>query len=96
MIDHVFADMEFAYVYLDNFMVFSTNLEEHLEHVSAVISGSAKYGLKLKLENFHHAQGQIGLLSHLAGVHGFQVDPSKFVVIQAITSPSTICKYVVS
>lgn len=49
MMDHVLADTDLAHFYLDDFMVFSTNLEEHLGHGSAVTSGIAKYGLKLKL-----------------------------------------------
>lgn len=55
MMDHVLAEIDFARVYLGDFVVFSTNLEELWGHVSAVTRAITKDGLSIKLAKCHPA-----------------------------------------
>lgn len=55
MMDHFLADLDVARGYSGDVIVFYTNLEENLDHISAVISVTSKYGLKLKLAKYHLA-----------------------------------------
>lgn len=86
MMDHFLADVDFARVYLEDALVFSTNLEENFEQVSAAISSVEKHTLKLKLAKCHLAEERIGVLGHIVDEHGVRVDSGKFESIQAIPS----------
>ena len=52
-------------VYLDDIIVFSNTLEEHVEHVRLVAERLKKLNLKIKIEKCKIAQEKIEYLSHI-------------------------------
>ncbi len=50
-VQHVFADFltEFVKAYIDDILVHSKTMEEHIKHVQLVITRIQEYGLKIKL-----------------------------------------------
>ena len=50
---------EFVNVYIDNVIVFSSSLEDHLEHLRKVVCKLMEAGLKLKPSKCHFARGEV-------------------------------------
>ncbi len=61
-------------VYLDDIIIYSNDLEEHVKHVQLVIDRLIQYNLKVKLEKSKICQDKIEYLSHTIS-HG-QIQPS--------------------
>lgn len=90
ILDHVSADMDIACVYLDYVVVFSSNLEEHSEQISAVTNAIASEKLKVKLVKCHLAQRQIGSLGHLVDEEKVLMASGKAEAIKSISSPMNV------
>ena len=56
---------DFVVVYLDNIVIYSRTLEEHVNHLSLVLSQLRKYTLYVKMEKCEFAQQEIKFLEHL-------------------------------
>ena len=55
----------FVSVYLDDILVFSQFLEDHLNHPGQVLNRLSEVGLKLKPSKCHFVTQQVEYLSHL-------------------------------
>ena len=64
--------VEFVNVYIDDVIVFSSTLEEHLEHLKLVISRLVEAGLKLKPAKCHFARAEVEYLGHLVTPSGLK------------------------
>uniref|UniRef100_A0A3Q7EEM6 Reverse transcriptase domain-containing protein n=1 Tax=Solanum lycopersicum TaxID=4081 RepID=A0A3Q7EEM6_SOLLC len=56
---------DFVVVYLDDIVIYSRTLEEHVNHLSLVLSQLRKYTLYVKMEKCEFAQQEIKFLGHL-------------------------------
>ena len=72
---------DFVVVYLDDIVINSRTLEEHVNHLSLVLSQFRKYTLYFKMEKCEFAQKEINFLGHLVSKNQVQMDPKK---VQAI------------
>ena len=90
MRDFVLQDIFFARVYIDEVVIFSKTLEEHVTHLKEVIRRISDNGLKIKLSKFFFAQPKINLLGHVVDEKGVHVDNEKVTVIKG--SPTTTTK----
>lgn len=79
--------MLFVKVYLDDVLIFSRKVEEHVEHIRQVVELVASHGLKLKISKYEFAKKSVSLLGHVVSTHGVQVDDSKLLVIKDTTRP---------
>ncbi|XP_018624498.1 uncharacterized mitochondrial protein AtMg00860-like [Nicotiana tomentosiformis] len=73
---------EFVVVYLDDIVVNSQTLEEHLEHLRKVLAQLWEHELYAKLSKCSFAQKQIDFLGYVIKECGIKIDQQK---IQAIT-----------
>ena len=89
MMDTIFCGVPFVRVYLDDVVVFSKTLEEHLLHLQQVFDVIDDVGLKLKLSKCSCAQAKIKLLGHVVDKSGIAVDPGKIEVIRNAPTPTT-------
>ena len=62
----------FVSVYIDNVLVFSTTLQEHLSHLKLVIQRLQEVGLKLKPEKCKYACKQVEHLCHVISSSGLK------------------------
>lgn len=53
---HILQGFPFVLVYLDDFVIFSNTMEEHLDHVQHVIDRIAKHCFKIKMNKSFFAQ----------------------------------------
>jgi transposase InsO family protein len=64
-------------VYLDDIILFSTTLSEHLERLTVVLERLIKAGLKLKPSKVHLFQRSVEFLGHLVSENGVAPHPGK-------------------
>jgi hypothetical protein len=68
--------------YLDDILIFSRSVVQHLEDLKVVFQKLRQAKLKLKPKKCHFFQKQVGFLGHIVSEDGVSTDPSK---IQKIT-----------
>ena len=73
---------DFVSVYIDDILVFSEYLEEHLKHLQVVISKVNKAGLKFKPSKCHFIKKDIDFLGHVITANGLQPNPAKIEVVR--------------
>ena len=67
---------KFALCYIDDILVFSSNFEEHLDHLDQVFQRLRNAHLTLKLEKCSFAVDKVTYLGHVITKNGVEVDPS--------------------
>ena len=74
-------------VYLDDVIIFSRTIQEHLERLDVVFSTLAKAGLKLKPRKCHLFKREVLYLGHVVSPLGISTDPSKIEAIKHWPTP---------
>jgi len=69
-------------VYLDDIIIFSRTVEEHLEQLREVLERLKDAGLKLKPSKCHLLQKSVGYLGHVISEHGVELILRKLQVWQ--------------
>ena len=69
-------------VYLEEVVVFSKPVKEHIAHLEEVLRVIAASGLKLKVAKCSFAQSQTRLLGYIVSGDGVKVDPEKISAIK--------------
>ena len=67
----------FVMVYLDDIIIFSQTIEEHLQHMRKVLEALRQARFKLKLEKCEFAKKQLKYLGFIVGEFGIKPDPEK-------------------
>ena len=68
--------------YLDDILIFSKTVEQHLDHLRTVFQRLREAKLKLKPKKCHFFQCQVAFLGHIVSPEGIATDPNK---IQKVT-----------
>ena len=68
---------DFVMVYLDDIIIFSQTMDEHLQHIKKVLEALRQAGLKLKLEKCEFAKKQLKYLGFIVGEFGIKPNPEK-------------------
>jgi len=76
------ATIEDILVSLDDILMYSTTIKEHLHHIEAVLQLLDKVGWKVKSGKCSFAQRNITYLRHVISDAGVATDPSKITAIQ--------------
>ncbi len=83
LVNDVLRDMvdQFIYVYLDDILIFSCSLQEHVQHIRQVLQRLLENGLYVKAEKCtFHAQS-VPFLGYILSSEGVRMDPAK---VQAV------------
>lgn len=64
-------------LYLDDIVVFSSSITQHLQRLEVVLSRLQKEGLKVKLGKCAFFQKEVGYLGHVISGKGVSTDPAK-------------------
>ena len=89
MMDVVLKGLEFVRVYIDDIVVFSKSMDDHISHLTDVFARLSDHNLKVKLSKCHFAQPQVKLLGHVINADGIHVDKDKIAVIKESPPPSS-------
>ncbi len=75
----VLGDLNFTSVllYLDDIVVFSSTVDEHIQRLQCVFSRLQEHGLKLKPAKCHLLKESVQYLGHIVSAEGIATDPEK-------------------
>lgn len=81
---------ECCFVYIDDIVVYSKGEEEHLEHLSQVLSCLQKAGLTLNLKKCNLVQRSLIFLGHVVSAEGVKTDPDKVRAVREFPTPQSL------
>lgn len=76
-------------VYLDDIIIFSTSLTEHLANIRKVFNRLRQFNLKLQLDKSEFLQKEVAYLGHIITPEGIKPNPSKIRAIKKFPIPKT-------
>uniref|UniRef100_A0A3P9K638 ribonuclease H n=1 Tax=Oryzias latipes TaxID=8090 RepID=A0A3P9K638_ORYLA len=90
--ERLFGDCRFQSVllYLDDVIVFSSSIEQHLQRLDQVFSRLDAQGLKVKLSKCQFFQKQVKYLGHVVSAEGVSTDPEKAAVVRDRRRPANL------
>ena len=90
LMEHVLRGLHWStcLVYLDDIIVFSTTVEEHLTRLAEVLTRLRQAGLKVKPCKCHLMKKSVHYLGHVVSSEGVETDPAKIQCIADWTTPS--------
>lgn len=83
-------NLDICLVYLDDIVVFSATIEQHLERLEAVLTRLKSAGLKLKPEKSAILQKSVSFLGHMISDAGVGTDPAKTRTVMDWPSPKSL------
>ncbi len=92
LVNDVLRDMvdQFIYVYLDDILIFSSSLQEHVQHVRRVLQRLLENGLFVKAEKCaFHAQS-VPFLGFIVSPEGVRMDPDKVKAVLSWPIPDSL------
>lgn len=81
---------KFAYVYIDDVLIFSDTPEDHLKHVSIIIKALNEANMKVSDEKSHFFKIETEFLGHIIKHNKITVDPEKIATIRDYETPTTL------
>lgn len=81
---------KFAYVYIDDVLIFSNSEQEHIEHITTIINALHDANMKIANEKSHFFSTSIEFLGHIIKNGRITVDPRKTETIQKYPIPKTL------
>ena len=91
VMEQIFGDMNLQQLilYLDDVLVFSKTLEEHITTLNEVFRRLAEHGLKLKGKKCKLLQSKVEHLGHIVSAEGIAVNPDKIARIDDWPTPKS-------
>lgn len=77
-------------VYLDDILIFSTSLKEHLDSIKRVFKRLRETGLKIQVDKCNFLKRETEFLGHVLTPEGVKPNPNKIKVIQELKLPNTL------
>ena len=81
---------DFVRVYIDDVLIFSSSLEEHIDHLTQVIKRIEKAGLKLKPSKCKFVAREVQYLGHLLTPEGLKPNLSTVLAVRDFPQPSNV------
>jgi len=74
-------------IYLDDILIFSKTLEEHLQHIESVLQTIRDNHLSVKTSKCHFFRQELKFLGHIISKEGIKPDPEKVQAVLDWTEP---------
>ena len=89
LIDEVLKGIkgQYCYGYIDDIVIFSKTMEEHLVHVEEILKRLAKFGLRINDAKCEFAMSSVKYLGHIVAHNTIGVDPDKIRSVSEIPYP---------
>ena len=82
----------FCSVYIDDIIVYSDSVEEHLDHLTQIFGRLRRSGLKLHPQKCCLGFSEVAYLGHTISAHGISPNPEKVRAVQEFQVPSNVKK----
>lgn len=83
---------EFAVAYVDDVLIMSESMEQHVEHVGKVLDCFHNAGLRVHPEKSVFCANQVEFLGHMITPTGLTPTKAKVAAIQALPAPRNLAK----
>ncbi|MCG8049023.1 MAG: reverse transcriptase domain-containing protein, partial [Candidatus Thiodiazotropha endolucinida] len=91
LMSHVLEGLDrFTVAYLDDILIFSRTLEEHLTHIQNVFDRLRKHSLRLKLKKCSFLKSETNYLGFVINDNGIKPEEKKVNVIKSLPTPQTV------
>lgn len=92
MMDEILKEYlyKFAFVYMDDVVIFSKSLQDHLLHIRTIFQKFREINLKIQLDKSEFLCKEVAFLGHLITPEGIKPNPSKIEAVQKFPIPKTI------
>lgn len=92
LMERIFGAQHFQtlLLYLDDVIVFSSSIDEHLERLESVLSRLQQEKLKVKLEKCCFFRTEVNYLGHVISNEGVATDPKKISAVKEWPRPSSV------
>ena len=90
LMDSVCRGLDFVFVYLDDILVASRDVDEHRAHLAALFTKLQDHGLVLNVAKCVFAQHSLRFLGHLVSADGIAPAPKNVKAIREFPLPATI------
>lgn len=74
--------------YVDDLIIYSNTLEEHVEHIRQVLEKLSTFGVFVKLAKCQFGVEELKFLGHIVGKDGMRPDPEKTRAVNEMPRPS--------
>jgi len=85
----LFSHLPNVLVYMDDIIIFSDNLTEHLKHIRSVLDTLKKHQLQIQLDKTEFFKKELLFLGHIISKDGIRPNPSKLEAIKKFPIPTT-------
>lgn len=89
-IDEVLRGLDFCYTYIDDILVASSSLEEHMQHLRILFQRLEQYGVVINSNKCVFGQSKVKFLGYLVSSSGTQPLPEKVEVLRTFPKPQTV------
>ena len=92
LMNNIFAKhlRKFVLVFFDDILVYSTNLQQHKQHLACVLKLMRLHQLKAKMSKCQFVQPQVEYLGHIISEAGVATDPQKIAAVKDWPLPTNI------
>ena len=80
----------FVFAYLDDFLIFSETIEDHLIHLRKLLTRFRKFGLFVNKKKCVFAKDTVKFLGHEVSVNGIRPLQEKISLVKQLTPPTTL------
>jgi transposase InsO family protein len=87
--DSLLGELPFARTYIDNVIVASRSVEEHVDHLRQVVNRLTDYNMQLNRTKCTWGRNEIRILGHVLSAEGLRPDPQKIAAITQWAVPKT-------
>ena len=81
---------ELVRAYIDDFLVFSSTLQDHLEHLQEVINRLREVNLKLNPKKYKFVREEVDYLGHVITAEGLKPNPQLTDAVQKFPQPKNL------
>ena len=90
VMETVLAGLPFAKCYVDDILIYSPDMETHLQHLDIVFSRLHDVNMKIKAKKCSFALTEVKYLGHMITQRGVKPDPENVEAIRKMKQPTTV------
>ena len=90
LVQKVLENLPFAFGYIDNILIYSNTVDEHLDHLQQIFQRLREADLKLTASKCSFIKAHVQYLGHLISGNGIEPVPEKLEALKEMPPPMTV------